>query len=357
MMSLSHFLCILTIALCCLCSSVVAVENEKSLEDKDKDPGPKGPPLLGVLPPVSSTCPPNSVAEPSESQCSNDSLGVGDRSQEEEDLLKNQLVEVEEETVSAGLGGGLKAGQAVHHSDPEKSVPAIVLTNEKADLDVSLPKVNIENHHHEKEKNKDSENTLLVKGVAENERQNGNNRGNEAQPSTGQTNSDSLQGGRGINDNGSQVVSVNTGHDQGGGDNPKVEKKTEEKANAPVSEQAEETRKSEKDAQSDSSTVSSTVITDTQEHRSQQEQTPSSLESQSHNDTTENDNSTSTNSDTPNTPRNEESTTTTTTTTTLSPKLTNNKKGDADSSSSISNSVWVRVPLLIVVTLACILVC
>ncbi|ORC81511.1 uncharacterized protein TM35_001141060 [Trypanosoma theileri] len=49
--------------------------------------------------------------------------------------------------------------------------------------------------------------------------------------------------------------------------------------------------------------------------------------------------------------------TTTTTTTTLPPELTNNKKGDADSSSSISSSVWVRVPLLIVVTLSCILVC
>ncbi|ORC83635.1 uncharacterized protein TM35_000621090 [Trypanosoma theileri] len=43
--------------------------------------------------------------------------------------------------------------------------------------------------------------------------------------------------------------------------------------------------------------------------------------------------------------------TTTTTTTTLPPELTNNKKGDADSSSSISSSVWVRVPLLIVVVL------
>ncbi|ORC83159.1 uncharacterized protein TM35_000761040 [Trypanosoma theileri] len=52
-----------------------------------------------------------------------------------------------------------------------------------------------------------------------------------------------------------------------------------------------------------------------------------------------------------------DTTTTTTTTTTLPPELTNNKKGDADSSSSISSSVWVRVPLLIVVTLACILVC
>ncbi|ORC83819.1 uncharacterized protein TM35_000561170 [Trypanosoma theileri] len=62
-----------------------------------------------------------------------------------------------------------------------------------------------------------------------------------------------------------------------------------------------------------------------------------------------------TTSDTTNTPNtNEESTTTTTTT--LPPESTNNKKGDADSSSMIS-SVWVRVALLIVVTLACILVC
>ncbi|ORC84436.1 uncharacterized protein TM35_000451740 [Trypanosoma theileri] len=67
--------------------------------------------------------------------------------------------------------------------------------------------------------------------------------------------------------------------------------------------------------------------------------------------------------DTANTPNNNKeststtTTTTTTTTPTLPPELTNNKKGDADSSSSIISSVWVRVPLLIVVTLACILVC
>ncbi|ORC81845.1 uncharacterized protein TM35_001051020 [Trypanosoma theileri] len=65
-------------------------------------------------------------------------------------------------------------------------------------------------------------------------------------------------------------------------------------------------------------------------------------------------NSANTNNVTPNTPNNKESTTTTTT---LPPEPTNNKKGDADSSSSISSSVWVRVPLLIVVTLACIHVC
>ncbi|ORC83573.1 uncharacterized protein TM35_000641050 [Trypanosoma theileri] len=54
---------------------------------------------------------------------------------------------------------------------------------------------------------------------------------------------------------------------------------------------------------------------------------------------------------------NSSTTTTTTTTTTLPPELPNNKKGDADSSSSISSSLCVRVSLLIVVTLACILVC
>ncbi|ORC83959.1 uncharacterized protein TM35_000521030, partial [Trypanosoma theileri] len=65
-----------------------------------------------------------------------------------------------------------------------------------------------------------------------------------------------------------------------------------------------------------------------------------------------------------NTTINEESTSPTTTTSTIPtlPEISNNTimpnvKGDADSSSSIISSVWVRVPLLIVVTLACILVC
>ncbi|ORC84371.1 uncharacterized protein TM35_000451090 [Trypanosoma theileri] len=68
-----------------------------------------------------------------------------------------------------------------------------------------------------------------------------------------------------------------------------------------------------------------------------------------------------------NTTSNEESTSPTTNTTTTNtiptiPGFSNNTimpnlRGDADSSSSISSSVWVRVPLLIVVTLACILVC
>ncbi|ORC83633.1 uncharacterized protein TM35_000621070 [Trypanosoma theileri] len=76
------------------------------------------------------------------------------------------------------------------------------------------------------------------------------------------------------------------------------------------------------------------------------------------NETTENGN-TSAGSESTNTQEGDGENTenTTTTTTTLPPELTNNKKGDADSSSSISSSVWVRVPLLIVVTLACILVC
>ncbi|ORC84030.1 uncharacterized protein TM35_000511310 [Trypanosoma theileri] len=72
-------------------------------------------------------------------------------------------------------------------------------------------------------------------------------------------------------------------------------------------------------------------------------------------------------SESSNNPTDEESTITTTTTNTTNtipivPVISNNTimpnvKGDADSSSSISSSVWVRVPLLIVVTLACILVC
>ncbi|ORC84440.1 uncharacterized protein TM35_000451780 [Trypanosoma theileri] len=87
--------------------------------------------------------------------------------------------------------------------------------------------------------------------------------------------------------------------------------------------------------------------------------TPSPQETQGNN---ESDNKNAESGTTPegngstNNPANAE-TTSTTTTTTLPPELTNNKKGDADSSSSICSSVWVRVPLLIVVTLGCILVC
>ncbi|ORC84062.1 uncharacterized protein TM35_000501160 [Trypanosoma theileri] len=59
---------------------------------------------------------------------------------------------------------------------------------------------------------------------------------------------------------------------------------------------------------------------------------------------------------------NEDSTSPTTNIIPTIPVISNNTimpnvKGDADSSSSISSSVWVHVPLLIVVTLACILVC
>ncbi|ORC81747.1 uncharacterized protein TM35_001081080 [Trypanosoma theileri] len=357
MMSLRHVFCLLTIALCCVCSCVVADDEAEAL--KAEEIPPVDPPPLGVVPPASSPCLHNSVAGPSEPQCSNDSLVVGHRNHEEEDSLKDHLVEVEEETASTGLGGGLKAGQAVQHSGPAKSVPAKVVPEKKTDLDVSLSHVNLENHQQGEKETKNSKNTLAREEAAENERQNGNNRDNEAEASIAQTTSVSLQGGRGINDNGSHIVSVDNGRDQGGGDKTKVEKTTEEKANAPGSEQAEEKRKSEKEAQSDSPTLSSTVNTDTHENRSQQEQIPSPEESQSHSDTTENHNTTTTNSETSTTPSNEESpsTTTTTTTTTLPPELTNNKKGDADSSSSISSSVWVRVPLLIVVTLACVLLC
>ncbi|ORC84407.1 uncharacterized protein TM35_000451450 [Trypanosoma theileri] len=118
---------------------------------------------------------------------------------------------------------------------------------------------------------------------------------------------------------------------------------------------------------SESSGVSNTDTRDSESNQSGTTEQPQSLDnnqtSQGQNAEAENANGaakpaedeTTKNND--NTTNNEESTTTTTTTTTLPPELTNNKKGDADSSNSISSSVWARVPLLIVVTLACILVC
>ncbi|ORC89768.1 uncharacterized protein TM35_000113020 [Trypanosoma theileri] len=77
---------------------------------------------------------------------------------------------------------------------------------------------------------------------------------------------------------------------------------------------------------------------------------------EAHNNQAESDPNVATPSEGESTSEESTTTTTTTTTTTLPPELSNSKKGDADSS-SICSSVWVRVPLLIVVTLACILVC
>ncbi|ORC81740.1 uncharacterized protein TM35_001081010, partial [Trypanosoma theileri] len=108
-------------------------------------------------------------------------------------------------------------------------------------------------------------------------------------------------------------------------------------------------------SQSPSSNQPSTGDSETQGNHSPQEQKPTTQDSHPHGGTGDATNTETINSNSPNASSNNEdstTTTTTTTTTTLPPELTNNKKGDADSSSSISSSVWVRVPLLIVVTLA-----
>ncbi|ORC84001.1 uncharacterized protein TM35_000511020, partial [Trypanosoma theileri] len=111
---------------------------------------------------------------------------------------------------------------------------------------------------------------------------------------------------------------------------------------------------------SQSSESSGAANTDTRDSPSNQTDTTEQPQSSDNNQTSQEQNGEADNAngaanpaedestkDTDNTTNNEESTTTTTTTT-LPPELTNNKKGDADSSnSSISSSVWVRVPLLI----------
>ncbi|ORC81496.1 uncharacterized protein TM35_001151030, partial [Trypanosoma theileri] len=133
-----------------------------------------------------------------------------------------------------------------------------------------------------------------------------------------------------------------------------------EQTHTPDSEQEEGKRHgTTNESHISSSAETSKSDADAKEKETPQEQTPVSRESQPDTNTRESNNADPTNSDNPSTPNNEESTsttTTTTTTTTLPPEPTNNKKGDADSSSIINSSVWVRVPLLIVVTLACILV-
>ncbi|ORC81850.1 uncharacterized protein TM35_001051070 [Trypanosoma theileri] len=118
----------------------------------------------------------------------------------------------------------------------------------------------------------------------------------------------------------------------------------------------EEGKTQEKENNSHTTSPSETNTNNSEPHErsTSQDQTPATQDSQSDTNTRESNNAEPTNNDTTNTPNNDEESTTITT---LPPELTNNKKGDADSSSSISSSVWVRIPLLIVVTLACILVC
>ncbi|ORC83415.1 uncharacterized protein TM35_000721180 [Trypanosoma theileri] len=101
-------------------------------------------------------------------------------------------------------------------------------------------------------------------------------------------------------------------------------------------------------SESTEASTSSPSSSPTESARGADAETPNNATSSAERESTDNQNETG---------NTETTTSTTTTTTTLPPELTNNKKGDADSSSSISSSVWVRVPLLIVVTLACILVC
>ncbi|ORC84034.1 uncharacterized protein TM35_000511350 [Trypanosoma theileri] len=334
MIMMRYVLCVMLLALCCFCSVVDAGETEGPSVSSDQvllvqRPAAKPVPRAGEDPETSQ----ESVRE-DDTQCEA-TAGVGGEKKRCEPPAKAEQLPVEDQEAHERETGN--RNDVENHTNQKGSGPSI---------SVELRPVITENSHEN-----GAANSLQDPSTAILQR--------DSPPSLSGSTAGSPQGGSVTGDDRLHVASGDNGRAQGGGDQPKVEKTTEEKANTPGSEQADENEKNEKESKSDSSTVSSTVNTDTQEHRSQQEQTPSSQESQSHNDTTENDNSTSTNSETSTTASEEESTTTatTTTTTTLPPETANNKKGDADSSSSISSSVWVRVPLLIVVTLACILVC
>ncbi|ORC83476.1 uncharacterized protein TM35_000681080 [Trypanosoma theileri] len=159
----------------------------------------------------------------------------------------------------------------------------------------------------------------------------------------------------------SHVQPGNSDHPQAAEDKAADDSKRENPYMTDTEQEEEKTQENPNSSHTTSPSETNTNNSEPQERSTSQDQTPVTQDSQSDTNTRESSNADHTNTDTTNTPSNDEestsTSTTTTTTTTLPPELANNKKGDADSSSSISSSVWVRVPLLIVVTLACILVC
>ncbi|ORC84000.1 uncharacterized protein TM35_000511010, partial [Trypanosoma theileri] len=111
MMSVRHVLCILTIALCCVCSYVVAAQDE-DLKAVSADPGPEGPPGPGDGLSEVSHCPSDSPPVKGDSQCAerggggrNDDLGTppGLKEQPPGQVTENTMDGLREEgSVSSG---------------------------------------------------------------------------------------------------------------------------------------------------------------------------------------------------------------------------------------------------------------
>ncbi|ORC81602.1 uncharacterized protein TM35_001111080 [Trypanosoma theileri] len=326
MMSVRQAFCAITIALCCLCSYVVAAQAEaeaEPLEAKPTELGPGGPPGPGDGHSEVSHCPSgSSPVDAGKSQCAessggrerNDDPGTppGLKEQPPGEVTKTTMDEIREEgSVSSGTKmenakKNLEVKDAQEESSEDKSKPLAGAVSPAS----GVPDGSDLDNRSEEEKalgpkgQEGKGSPVAVQGPQ--------GPPGAAAPSPGPTSeSPDIKG--------SGAVSASERQD---GDNVRNGNGAAEQPSTGLT--------------SEGGSGNSNATTN--------ENDPSSAGTANSGDDT--------------TTNNEESTTTTTTTTTtLPPEAANKKKGDADSCSSISSSVWVRVPLLIVVTLAWILVC
>ncbi|ORC84089.1 uncharacterized protein TM35_000501430 [Trypanosoma theileri] len=136
MMAIRHLFCVLTIALCCLCSCVVAAEEAEAnaLEAKSTELGPDGLPVPGIGKSKTSSCPSTSPPGADTSQClkssgeedNNDHVNR-DHSQElvqpHSPVIHTNGDHREEGTVSSGTKNELtEAGQKAVENNPHVGV-------------------------------------------------------------------------------------------------------------------------------------------------------------------------------------------------------------------------------------------
>ncbi|ORC84431.1 uncharacterized protein TM35_000451690 [Trypanosoma theileri] len=321
MMSVRHVLCVLTIALCCLCSYLVAAQAE-ALEAEAREVGPEGPPGPGDGLSEVSHCSSGSSPVEGDSQC-------------------------------AERGGGSRNGDRAKPPGPKEKKPGQVTENT---MDVLREEGSVSSGT----KMENDNTTLEVKDAQEKSSEDERNpRAGAVSLASGVPRSSDL-------DNRSEGDKALGPKEQEGQGSPVAVQGAQ---GSPGAAAPSPGPTSESPDIKGSGAVSASERQDGDNVRNGNgaaEQPSTGLNSEggggnSSAATNENDPSSAgtANSGDDTTTNNEESTTTTTTTTTtLPPEAANKKKGDADSCSSISSSVWVRVPpLLIVVTLACILVC
>ncbi|ORC90026.1 uncharacterized protein TM35_000102940 [Trypanosoma theileri] len=307
MMSLRHVLCVLTIALCCVCSCVVAADEAEGQRDGRAAQEIVAPQLAAAA-----------VQEP----------GGDPHNQKEEERLKDATKKGEcgtagdEERQPCEGPPSPVAPPAEHHPERKETSESRTDLHTSQTQTASVPGVPDDST---KEHSRDQTKPLEEMEQDETADKEVNQQQSVSKPQT--VTPDKTQ------DTGDTVKETLDGHAQSGNTHSQE---------APITENSSSSVNQSSNSETENDNETGAGMNGNIAANAQSESTTNQEGNVGNTDTTTTTTTT---------------TSTTTTTTTLPPESTNNKKGDADSSSSISSSVWVRVPLLIVFTLACILVC